>query len=616
MISLLLLSLFGCTKTEGILLHFDGPIAAAIVPQSSTVFDEPVGLIANQRSGVIVPVDLKAGRLLSLSKTASFLRAPALPTGQDRLLGDVEVYVDPDGGATVWATDTGAPSVLRIPWYSLDDSGEPVLDTAAAGDAMFVDVDGTGDDAVLADVVVRDGFTTTEDWSVSYDGARWWAEGSASGPQTSEPFAGTPWVSDHGELGFTLSGSATAGDRFEIHTDTGLVEIPSEDVVIDLLVVGDEVWGSYSDATGSGINVWDAATGELRRTVQFSPGTGAGRMVLADVDGVDTVFVADSRLAQVHRVDVATGTEGDLIPAAGAVVDLAYSAGYDVNGAPFTHLFIAPLALNRVDVYDPVLNLPVDPNPLTPETDGVFLGSPVSGLAASIGSVWQQKTTTWGARPRVPAVAVSTSDGYVFQLDGSTGCAVTDLRGPHGPNQLWSTSDAYVSLNDIGPTSDSALWIDSYSGEQATFSNCGGVAQTETWTITYEAASTSWTVEGNHSGFQERHALDDVRYLSDDGAISFLIVSGALPPTDGDQFLLSVDSGLLTIKGVDSNVDGTIDDALVFPGRPAAFDYTVGPTGGGWDETDRREMLLLPLTDVDKAARIELDGGKAEVEWQ
>lgn len=615
MIALLFLSLVGCTKTEGILLHFDGPIAAAIVPGGSTIFDEPVGLIASQRSGVIVPVDLKAGRLLTLSKTASFLRAPALATGQDRLLGDVEVYVDAEGATTVWATDTGAPSVLRIPWYSLDDAGEPVLIAAEAESIEFVDVDGSGDDASLGDVVVRDGFTTTEDWSVSYDGSTWWVEGSASGSQTANPMLDVPWVSDHGELEFTLSGSATAGDRFDVHTETGLVEIPTADVVIDLLAVGDEIWGSFSDDEGGAIHAWDAVTGELRRTIRLEVGTGAGRMVLADVEGVDTVFVADTRLAQVHRVDIASGVEGALIPAAAAVIDLAYSAGDDVNGDPFTHLFIAPLALNRVDVYDPVLNVPFDPNPITPETDGVYLGSPVSGLAASIGSVWQQKVTSWGARPRVPAVAISSGDGYVFQLDGSTGCAVTDLRGPHGPNQLWSTSDAYVALDDIGATSDSALWIDSYSGEQATFSNCGGVAQSETWTITYDAATTSWTVEGSSSGVQSSHAFDDVRYLSDDGAISFLIISGALPPTAGDQFLLSVSSGLLTIKGVDTNKDGTIEDPLAFPGRPAAFDYLVGPEGGGWNEADRREMLLLPLTDADTAARIELDGGKSEVQW-
>lgn len=605
----------GCTNTEGILLHFDGPIAAAVLPGGTSVFDEPVGLIANQRSGQIVPVDLKAGRLLTLSKSASFLRAPSLPTGSSRLLGDVEVYLGPDGATTVWATDTGGPSVLRLPWYALDGEGEPVLTTVTTSGRGFVDVDASGDDVSVFDVAARDGFATTEDWEISFDGTRWWADGSASGPQTVEPKVDAPYWTDGGELGFTISGVATAGDRIEIHTETGLVETPVDQVIIDLVVVGDEVWGSYSDATGGGLMGWNATTGELERAVRFSTGTGAGRMALGEIDGKAVLFVADTRLPEVHQVDVETALETATIPTAAPVVDVAYSAGLDMEGVGYTHLFIAPVGLSRLDVYDPVAREPVDPNPLTVETDGVPLGSPISGIAASIGSVWQQKVTAWGARPRVPAIAVATADGYVFQIDASSGCGVTDFRGAHGPNQLWSSSDAYASIDDIGTASDSAMWIDADSGEQATFSTCGGVTQSETWTITYDSATTSWEVSGSHSGLQEKHAYDDVRYLNDDGAVSFLIVSGASPATDGDQFFLAVSSGLLAIKGVDSTLDGTVDTALQFPGRPAAFQYEVGPTGGGWDEVDRREMMLLPVTDSDTAARIELDGGKSEVEW-
>lgn len=608
--------LLACSDTSSILLHFDGPIAAAIVPGGTSVFDDPVGVVANQRSGVIVPVDLKAGRLLTLSESASFLRTPALPTGQRRLLGDVEVYVDADGATTVWATDTAGPAVLRLPWYGVDADGQPVLGHAAAGGSGFVDVDGSGDDAALYDVAVRDGFTTTEDWSISYDGTRWWAEGTASGLQTTEPQVDTPYWSDHGELGFTLSGSATAGDRFEVRTDNGLVETATPEVVIDLALHDGVVYGSYADDDGSGLYAWDALTGATEPGVRFGSGSGAGRMTVADVDGVPTVFVADTRLPQVHRVRLDTLEVLEPVPAAAPVLDVAVSAGQDESGIAFEHLFVAPAGLLRVDVYDLWTDTAVDPNPITPEVEGVYLGSPVSGLAASVGSVWQQRETTWGALPRVPAVAVSTGDGYVFQLDGSTGCAVTDLRGPHGPNQIWSSTDSYAALNDRGAASDVSLWVDAYSGEQAAFSGCGGVTQTETWTITFEAATTSWSVEGSQSGSQVARAYDDVRYLSDTGAVSFLIVSGARPATDGDAFLLSVDAGLLAIKGVDTNQDTTIDNALVFPGRPAAFEYFAGPTGGGWDDTARREGLLLPLTDADAAARIDLDAGRSEVQWQ
>src|SRR5687768_18029737 len=36
-----------------------------------------------------------------------------------------------------------------------------------------------------------------------------------------------------------------------------------------------------------------------------------------------------------------------------------------------------------------------------------------------------------------------------------------------------------------------------------------------------------------------------------------------------------------------------------FPGRPVAFDYTTGATGGGWDAVDRREFALLPVVNGD-----------------
>lgn len=615
-LSLALSSLVGCSDPTGILLHFDGPIAAAVIPGGASVFDEPVGIVANQRSGTIVPLDLKSGRILTLSNAASFLRTPSLATGADRLLGDVEVYVDADGSTMVWATDTAHSSVLWMPWFAVDEDGQPVLQPAVAGGSGFIDIDASGDDAALFDVGVRDGFTTTEDWSVSYDGARWWVEGSASGPQTKEPMSDVEYWTDHGELGFTLSGSATAGDRFDIRTDTGLVETATDAIVSDLLIADGIVYGSYSDASGSGLWAWDAVTGAPLPGVRFESGSGAGRMVLADVSGVNTLYVSDSRLPQVHRVNLDTLQVAEAIPAAAAVLDVAVSSGVSEAGVSFAHLFVAPLGLLRVDVYDLYAELPVDPNPITPEIEGVFLGSPVSGLAASIGSVWQQRETTWGARPRVPVVAVSTGDGYLFQLDSSTGCAVVDLRGPHGPNQVWDTTVSYASLNDLGATSDVSLWIDSYSGEQASFSTCGGVTVTETWTITFDSGSATWTVDGSHSGMQMGRAQSDVRYLSDSGSVSFLIVSGGLPPTDGDQFLLSVDAGLLTVKGVDTNQDTTTDAALVFPGRPAAFEYLAGPTGGGWDDTERREGMLLPLTNSDAAARIDLDAGRSEVLWQ
>jgi hypothetical protein len=52
------------------------------------------------------------------------------------------------------------------------------------------------------------------------------------------------------------------------------------------------------------------------------------------------------------------------------------------------------------------------------------------------------------------------------------------------------------------------------------------------------------------------------------------------------------------------------------PARPTTFSYLAGPTGGGWDQVDVKEMAILPVQNNDEAARIYLDSGKSEVNWE
>jgi hypothetical protein len=617
------LLLAGCAETETIPLHFDGPVAAAVLDVGDGgPFTEPLGLVANSRNGTIIPLDMRSGRLMTDDASASFLRASALATGRERILADVAVTAL-DGTVTAWAADTRYRQLLRVPYViSIGEDGTPVEYVPTVGDATFVDADGSGDSPTLKGLRVRSGFTTTEDWSIESDGDGWWAVGSRSGQMESRPKAGKTYTSDDGEVSFTIEGSATNGDRFEFHTETGIDEVDLGGLVMGLHAREGRVYASVL-STPPTLAVFDAASGGLEGTVTLSETAQPLRLASA-ADG--RVFITDGQLPTIWIVRF----DQDFDPSTTAVesltidapaVDVAWQAGDDEDGESFEHLFVAPFGTQRVDVYDLAAGAWIDPNPVTAVVEGIDLGSPVQGLGASVGTVVQQQANQWGAYPRVPTIAVATSDGYVFQLDASTGCAVEDAYGPRSPSPLYETTGAYAVFSDLGSASTPEMVVDNESGEQVTASGCGGVTVAETWTVVWEAASLEWRVDGSNSGSQERRARLDQRYVSDTGAVSFLIVSGALPPTEGDSFTFSTVSGLLVAGCTDGDLDdqcastGT-DVAWEFPGRPATFSMSGGPSGGGWDEVYRREFALVPITDGDIVGRVMLDSGAAQVAFE
>ncbi|GDX81906.1 hypothetical protein LBMAG42_37170 [Deltaproteobacteria bacterium] len=618
--------LLGCTDVVGIPLHFDGPAGAAWLPESVDLpFDRPVGFVSNSRSGDIVPLDLKEGRLLTDDRMASFLRASAITTGQSRQLRDVAAFAS-GGRVELWAIDVAGSVLVQAPYITgIDENLAPIEVVPVAGEVSYSDTDGSGDGATMSGVVVRAGFTTTEDWSIEYGSGRWWAKGSRSGTQEREPVAGETYTTDRGQLEFTIKGTATEGDRFDLHTETGVVEWAVAGRPTALLADGNRLFVAVESETPV-VDLIDPFTGAWAGSVGLPLGASPWRMTRA-ADG--TLYVADAKNPAVYEIsfanpgDVASATVRSLATAA-PVLDVAWQSGELEDGTPFERLFVAPVALTRVDIYDLLTDAWFDPNPADPEVEGVDLGAPIAGLTASVGTVRLQQTTAWGAYPQVPTVVVATQDGFVFMLDATTGCGVVTERGPHGPNEVIDASAGafYAELEDQGPTSDSSIAVDSYgTGEQITVSQCGGVARGESWNVVYNSANVSWDVSGSLSGDQLEPAYDDQRYVSDNGAVSFLIQSGSAPATDGDRFEFVVDRGLLAWAGTDKDESGAIesgspDHYWEAPGRPVAFEFLSGPSGGGWDDLDRKEMAILPVENTDVAARVFLDAGKAEVDWE
>ncbi len=612
---ILLLALLGCSETEGIPLHFEGPSAAAVLAPDDGPFRRPVGLVANLRSGRIVPVDLASERLLADDPIASFVRATPLATGTARLLQDLVVVGD-RARVTAWAVDSARGVALSVPWIeAVDGDGHPTEGVASADPVVVEDLDGNGVVPTVTQVSVTPGRTTTETWTFTRIDGRWTAMGSRSQPEPAGPVVGVPWRSAGGELGLLLTADGSDGDRFVVDTRAGVEEYVAR--AHALLAVDRTVLVAVDGA----VEVRDGLDGTSLGTVALPTGARPGRMSVAP-DG--RVFVADTAqgIVWVLRFDVDADPATvpvDALATASPVVDLAWQGGDDALGAPFSHLFVVPLGLRRVDVYDLLAGAWRDPNPVGAGAEGVDLLAPVTGLSATPGPVTLPSSDAWGAHPRVPTVVVALADGRVVQLDGSTGCAVTTARGPHGPNPSRDSGSEYVTLRDQGAASDAALVIDSETGEQVVASPCGGVTRGETWTVRWDSATLDWAVEGTRSGVQRLRAHSGERYLSDDGAVSFLLDEGARPPTDGDRFVFATDPGLQVFRCSDVDGDslcGASDTTWDFPGRPAAFVLGELTPTGGWTPAEALPYALLPVTNGDLATRLRLELGDADVTWR
>jgi len=143
---------------------------------------------------------------------------------------------------------------------------------------------------------------------------------------------------------------------------------------------------------------------------------------------------------------------------------------------------------------------------------------------------------------------------------------------------------------------------------------CGGISQEDSWTITYDGIEGDWEVEATVGGLQEGRAQEDQRYVSDDGSVSFLILAGAQPSSDGDSFSFSIDEGLLRIDEV-VLPRGVGTDPLEMPAAPVSFVYEAGPSGGGWDEDHTRSFALVPVTNSDFVLRVHIQAWKIDVVW-
>lgn len=621
LLPLLVGGLAACTTTEPGPWIFDAPTSADVLtPADGGPFEEPIGFVSNLRSGRITPIDLKHATLLSDQPTAPWLDARGVALGDERQLGEIIAWAPAEDQVRVMAVDLHHRVLAEAP-YVIGTDPVLTLQEPTATEPVFVDADGSGDAVTVSGLTLSTGWTTTEDWTLETDGQQWWVTGSRSGRQGDTATLGTPYRTENHELAFTLEGSASSGDSITLSTQTGVVEHDLGAIPLSLTRVPGQALalvGTWDDVAGSGALVlWDLATQAEVGRVALGAGAQPWQLEVAAVDaGRARVFVGDSKLPQVLDVDLDLAAPAastvTAIPAAAPVQDLAWLAGDDRLGQPFDRLFVAPAGGNRVDVYDLQAGTWLDVNPLDGvDLAGIDLFSPVIGIDAVPEPLDVQTLTPWGTYDSAWALALTLFDGSLVLMDAATGCLVTDIEGAR---VTLDQGEEDVDFTDYGATSSPALQIDEATGRKVITSTCGGLVRTETWTVTYDGARGDYRVEGSVTGEQVGRLVEDQRYVSDHGGFSLLVLSGPLPTTDGDQFTFYAEEGILRLDTInDAELGDTPFDA---PAAPVVFQLDVGPTGGGWDQLDRRSYALLPLTGNDLVLRVRLRTWNVEVVWE
>jgi hypothetical protein len=617
------LLLVGCADDILLVGAFDGPDATTVLPVGTeSPFNIPVGFVANTRNGRIVPLDLKHGTLLGDSVASPYLAPRSIATGDQRQLGQIDVW-SPDGAQIdVFAADIAAGTLLQATYsQSIDPAnGAPVPPELVASEPVFEDTDGNGDAISVVDLRMRHGWSTTEEWVLEYDGARWWAFGSQSGKQARHFETGERWSSDNKEIVLTLEGSATEGDRLTFRTDTAVREHDVGGVPLAVTRIRDTdlfALGTWDrDADTGALVIWDAATAAEVGRLSLDAGGQPWRIVVSDDN--DALYIGDSKVPRVLRVPF-DPTRPDLLVAEsietrGVVMDLALISDPgdpDTGAVAYDHLFVAGAQEARVDVYDLTAGTWLDVNPLDDVVGGLDLRSPVVGLSTAPLPFKFQEESGDEVRRVGRAVAVTTFDGAVRLLEGATGCQAITTDGPRVASE---TGYEEVAFDDNGPASNPIMLTDDATGRQVVSDPCGGVVRTETWTVTFDGVEGNWEVEGSASGVQEGRAWPDQRYVTDQGELSFLILASTAPATDGDTFSFTMEEGTLRLDEV-LDGDGTADPNEL-PAAPLAFEMEAGPEGGGWNPDRRQVHLLVPVTNSDVVLRIRPQAWQAEFKYQ
>lgn len=601
-----------CTDPEPYEGGFDLPTAAAVLPIEQGPFTEPIGYVANGVGGLINNLALKKGNFLVQDPTAAYLDGHALPTGRARSLSSVAAWGD---GVQTWvfAGDRRYGQILAIPHIVDVVDGLPVEWVDAyetrmlASGPTFVDADDSGGEpARLVDIELKPGWTSTETWTLTFDGVVWHAEGSRSGPQEHPARPWRRWSADRRALNGRILGNATPGDQIVLSTTNGIVEIDAggtptamrtlPDGSAVAVVIDDEVAGhpilEFLDPVS--LTTTPSALPDYARPTR-----------LAFAEAGDRLYTGDSDAPVVWELPL-DGTDAVAIPVPWPVTDLAQLDGVD----GVRRLFLVPEGLGEIFVLDlDTLEL-LDLDDFRPDVQGRALGSTVAGIDAVAVAYPYPLANDVGERPISRSVAIATFAGRMTFLEELTGCLVSDQLGPRTVlvDSLEGRPD-YLTNFDDGP---SVPFLESNltNGHSVIVNSCGGTARGESWTLTFDRVAQAWTVDGSYSGEQFGVAREDERYVSDLGEVSFTVRAGLDATPDGATISFTVLEGIVSVIG-DNDGDGLREINFDNPADPVFFHYLAGD-GGGTD----RAMVLSLHQGGDTVARVDPQDGFVESTWR
>lgn len=605
--ALLALVLGACAQDEEFSGSLDTPLAlTAHLPSSSGPFTDPVGFAADSRGGLIRPLALVEGRYLTDTPEASFLRGAPLATGSARLIAGLAAHATSADTLDVWAIDRRFGQLLKLPYITGREGIALTRQATTWGEISFLDADGSGDDPTARLLGVDVSRAAAETWTATWDGALWWVTGTRSGAMAEPARPWVDWQDPSGAIRLYLGSEATAGDSVSVTVDNGTVEIDLAATPDALSVAPDQsrmLVASTSAAGASTLRWVDTASATLGDTVALPDDARPGRMAWS-TDST-SVFVADLSRSSVWEIlpgDTDTVVEHVLPWPVSDVAPLIDDEG--------RWLYVAPAAGRSVWMLDLDTDTLRDINASTPEVDGMTFEAPVLGLEALHEAYEWPEANGDGEFLHGRTVAVALHSGRVVFMEEQTGCLVHDNQGPR-TDLLGAASllGDYQTSYDLDPFSPVTPWLQATddASRHITVNSCGGIADAEIWSLLYDSANQSWVPSGVKSGEQARRASEDERYVSDDGAISFVIRAGGIPTEEGWSITFEVLEGVLSADG-DNDGDRVRDIEMDMPGDPIFF----------WDVDEEGETIAwiaVAASSADVVARIDATTGLVDMLW-